>query len=69
MATPEGINVKKLEAMLAGYEIVLAHLCADRGVELMNTIRREIPQVPVSATQDTLERIMVAADLIMEMRG
>jgi hypothetical protein len=56
------VNTNKLEAMIGAYEIILAHLLAHAGSEVIAEIRRELPDVAASATQDTIQRVLLQAE-------
>ncbi len=58
------VNVDKLEAMLAAYEIVLAHLVQRGGSDVADALHRTIPDIPKICTQQTIERILVAAEVV-----
>jgi hypothetical protein len=58
------MNIDKLEGMLAAYEIVLAQLLHEAGPEATNALQRMIPDIPRMCTQETIERILIAAEVV-----
>lgn len=65
------VNVAKLPGMIAGYEIILAHLLARAGPEVIAGLRRELPDIGASTTQDTIQRVLLQAETgrVSETRG
>jgi hypothetical protein len=56
------VNLANLEGMIAGYEIILAHLLAKAGPEVLAEIRRELPDISAACTQDTVQRVLLQAE-------
>jgi hypothetical protein len=58
------MNIDKLEGMLAAYEIVLAHLLHEAGPAATDALQRTLPDIPKMCTQETIERILIAAEVV-----
>lgn len=56
------VNVTKLPGMIAGYEIILAHLLARAGPDVIAGLRRELPDIGAPTTQDTISRVLLQAE-------